>query len=593
MGTKKKSVNSARLVKAKPPAKGGVSLAIRRNDTGAKKMTAAKSAKKPAPKKPEAVKKSKPALQKKPAPKAAAGKAAPKSLTYDQVTKLPAGQASAANSKKAARPAPFSSPDAAKLREQKRRLAQVLGPEEEQQDIYDEVDIMKTYLKEVGNIKLFTPEEEVRAASKIEAITEKLYDTVLVVPFVTHLVMYRASLLREKKFKVWDMVKYDEMIDRGADEEAVSEKVIRTAAVLKALHQKRLKMMKEFGDKRLSKQAREKLEGKYERLLQEILDNIKRLNLNIVFVEGIVAMLQEFRDGYHRDPDGTGLLVVPVEPNSDPTIPVGKLEVGYPEEALKRLLVEVERTQREIKWAKEEFVKANLRLVISIAKKYRNAKVSLTDLVQEGNIGLMRAVDKYEYKRGLKFSTYATWWIKQAINRAIFDQSRTVRIPVYMRENLNKLKQAQKKLSSASGEPPSIHDIAKELGMPEDRVTELLQIDLETVSLEMAVGKEDDKVLADLIEDDKVPLPEEEMVNISLAEELDKALKTLSPREEKILRMRFGIGGTRRHTLLEIGKDFGLTRERIRQIEKKGVEKLRLPLKNVSLQDFLEEGGAL
>lgn len=552
--------------------------------------SAAKVVKKTAaPAKGKAVKA--PAKGNKAVPAKAQGKVVAKAMTYEQVTKLQAGAgaAGAAGSKKA-RPAPFSSPDAAKLREQKRKLAQILGPEEEQQDIYDEVDIMKTYLKEVGNIKLFTPEEEVKAASKIEAITEKLYDTVLVVPFVTHLIMYRSSLLKEKKYKVWDMVKYDEMIDRGADEEAVSEKVIRTATVLKALHQKRLRMMKELYDKRLSKQAREKLDSRYDKLLQELLDNIKRLNLNIVFVEGIVRMLQAWRDGKHRDAGMPGMLVIENETAAEMILPPAHLEVGYPEENLRRLLVEVERTQREIKFAKEEFVKANLRLVISIAKKYRNAKVSLTDLVQEGNIGLMRAVDKYEYKRGLKFSTYATWWIKQAINRAIFDQSRTVRIPVYMRENLNKLKQAQKKLSSASGEPPSIHDIAKELGMPEDRVTELLQIDLETVSLEMSVGKEDDKVLADLIEDDKVPLPEEEMVNISLAEELDKALKTLSPREEKILRMRFGIGGTRRHTLLEIGKDFGLTRERIRQIEKKGVEKLRLPLKNVSLQDFLEEG---
>ncbi len=568
-------------------------------------MTAApaKSAKKPTP----APAKGKPAAAAKAAPKGKAadlkkaapaakasgnGKGVAKSLTFEQLNKMAAGPGGAAGAlAKKGRPAPFSSPDAAKLREQKRRLAQILGPEEEQQDIYDEVDIMKTYLKEVGNIKLFTPEEEVRSASKIEAITEKLYDTVLVVPFVTHLVMHRANLLREKKYKVWDMVKYDEMIDRGADEVAVSEKVIRTAGLLKGHHQKRMKMMKEMADKRLSRPAREKLEGKYEKLLQEMLDLIKRLNLNIVFVEGLVRLLQEYRDGKHRDAEKPGELILPAEQNADQQLPSHPLEVGYPDEGLRKLLHEVERTQREIKIAKEDFVKANLRLVISIAKKYRNAKVSLTDLVQEGNIGLMRAVDKYEYKRGLKFSTYATWWIKQAINRAIFDQSRTVRIPVYMRENLNKLKQAQKKLSSASGEPPSIHDIAKELGMPEDRVTELLQIDLETVSLEMAVGKEDDKVLADLIEDDKVPLPEEEMVNISLAEELDKALKTLSPREEKILRMRFGIGGTRRHTLLEIGKDFGLTRERIRQIEKKGVEKLRLPLKNVSLQDFLEEGG--
>ncbi|MEW6774861.1 MAG: sigma-70 family RNA polymerase sigma factor [Bdellovibrionota bacterium] len=468
------------------------------------------------------------------------------------------------------------------LKDQKKKLAKIRETSKEgagRDEYYEDVDIMKTYLKEVGNIKLFTPGDEVKAAERIEKITEKLYDIVLAIPFTTHYIVHRSNLVRDGKSKIWDMIKYDELIDRGADEDAVKAKTIRTVTRLKALFTQRAKVEAEL-HKRVSKARGEKLAQAVRKNIGEVVQLLKGLNLGINFVEEIVRILKDYAEGRRRAPDGT--LLAP--PDDIPT----SLPVGLKAEDLPEFVRGMEHVQREIRWAKEDFVNANLRLVISIAKKYRNSKVSLTDLVQEGNIGLMRAVDKYEYKRGLKFSTYATWWIKQAINRAIFDQSRTVRIPVYMRENLNKLKQAVKKLSNATGEMPSIHDIAKELDMPNDRVTELMQIDLETVSLDMAVGKEDDKVLADLIEDDKVALPDQEMVNISLSEELDKALKTLTPREEKILRMRFGIGGTRRHTLLEIGKDFGLTRERIRQIEKKGVEKLRMPLKNVSLEDFLD-----
>ncbi|MCB0218458.1 MAG: sigma-70 family RNA polymerase sigma factor [Chrysiogenetes bacterium] len=474
------------------------------------------------------------------------------------------------------------SPGELSAKDVKKKLARVreAGEKTSRDDYYEDVDIMKTYLKEVGNIQLFTPGDEVSAAEKIERITEQLYDLILAVPFATWFVIHKAELIKEGEYKVWDMIKYDELIDRGADEDAVTAKALKTVTRLKTLFTQRAKLEAELSGKRISKKRKDELEVKYIKNIQDVVALHKGLNLNINFVEELFKLLKDYSEGRRHGPDGTILT-----PPEEAPVP---MPVGLTQDELKDRITDMERVQRDIRYAKEAFVNANLRLVISIAKKYRNAKVSLTDLVQEGNIGLMRAVDKYEYKRGLKFSTYATWWIKQAINRAIFDQSRTVRIPVYMRENLNKLKQAVKKISNATGETPSIQDIAKELDMPEDRVTELMQIDLETVSLEMSVGKDDDKVLADLIEDEKVALPEEEIVNISLAEELDKALKTLTPREEKILRMRFGLGGTRRHTLLEIGKDFGLTRERIRQIEKKGVEKLRLPLKDVALEDFLD-----
>jgi RNA polymerase primary sigma factor len=269
-------------------------------------------------------------------------------------------------------------------------------------------------------------------------------------------------------------------------------------------------------------------------------------------------------------------------------IVVKEVEIKANIRSLNKIMSNVDEGRFRAKLAKSELTKANLRLVVSIAKKYTNRGLQFLDLIQEGNIGLMKAVDKFEYRRGYKFSTYATWWIRQAITRAIADQARTIRIPVHMIETINKLIRTSRYLVQEQGREPTPEEIAEKMEIPLDKVRKVLKIAREPISLETPIGEEEDSHLGDFIEDKKFMLPSDAAVNLNLAEQTRKGLATLTPREEKVLRMRFGIGEKADHTLEEVGQDFTVTRERIRQIEAKALRKLRHPTRSRKLKNFID-----
>ena len=534
---------------------------------------------------------------------------------------------------------------------------------EEGKTIEKSDDPIRMYLREMGGVELLSREGEIAIAKRIEAgkdvmlvalsqspITaqqffewnEKLQkDEILVREIIdidTNYMEDESTGPSAKQKNAGEDDKDDSSSDDNEDdfnptlaamESEIKPKVLKTVNTLTKEYNKLIKYQKEKLESVLNSQnfspAKEK---SYEKIVNDILENIKSLQLSpsvleelvqkhytenkkIISLEGNLLRLaidhqiprnefikyyigNEINPNFKKFLDTNNVWKQFFVKNKDEfkNIRERLIEIshklGISVTDFKKLVSRVQKGEKESRIAKKEMVEANLRLVISIAKKYTNRGLQFLDLIQEGNIGLMKAVDKFEYRRGYKFSTYATWWIRQAITRSIADQARTIRIPVHMIETINKIVRTQRLILSEFGREATPEELAQKLRMPLDKVRKVLKISKEPVSLEKPVGDEEDSSLGDFIEDTKALAPLEQAIKSNLGEATTKILSTLTPREERVLRMRFGVGMNTDHTLEEVGLQFSVTRERIRQIEAKALRKLKHPSRSKQLKSFLE-----
>jgi RNA polymerase primary sigma factor len=488
-------------------------------------------------------------------------------------------------------------------------------------------DPVKMYLREMGMVTLLSREGEVEIAKKIEAgeqdVLKALLETTMGVDYLLGLGKRIESQTLRPKHVLRD-------IDEGdtyQDELNQIDTFMTTIRDINKVHEENMEFREKlFDNQKLDSDEQRRIRRCVTRRNQKIFDMLKdwRLEGSVIDqIEEDIRNLVEWFDAMNRVITAAAeSLNLPVAVFRDTLASKTRFVKSAAEQShltkkeLEQLFQELCGIQSQIEWrensikansrilkrilsgvdagrfraksAKSELIKANLRLVVSIAKKYTNRGLQFLDLIQEGNIGLMKAVDKFEYRRGYKFSTYATWWIRQAITRAIADQARTIRIPVHMIETINKLIRTSRYLVQEMGREPRPEEIAEKMEIPLDKVRKVLKIAREPISLETPIGEEEDSHLGDFIEDKKFMLPSEAAVSFNLAEQTRKVLATLTPREEKVLRMRFGIGEKADHTLEEVGQDFTVTRERIRQIEAKALRKLRHPTRSRKLKSFID-----
>ncbi|MCP4668221.1 MAG: RNA polymerase sigma factor RpoD [Deltaproteobacteria bacterium] len=490
-------------------------------------------------------------------------------------------------------------------------------------------DPVKMYLKEMGGISLLTREGEVEIAKRIEAGEKESLWALLDCSVGVEHIIELGDRLEKSQIKVKDVINDLEDDDSYTQLGEKKESLIKLIDEIWKWHEDILKKRQEMLKARCSERKKKKLlagieenQAKIKGLVSSFKLEKNQIEIMLKGLKELMAEAQELETYITECMLQAGgkpisylkkCLAKAKKSTKDDEIisPIGlpKCELmemtakaEHAQEVIRQLKLRTHMTPRELKGAlrkvtgslekakaaKSELIQANLRLVVSIAKKYTNRGLQFLDLIQEGNIGLMKAVDKFEYQRGYKFSTYATWWIRQAITRAIADQARTIRIPVHMIETINKIIRTSRYLVQEHGREPTPEEIAEKIEFPLEKVRKVLKIAKEPISLETPIGEEEDSHLGDFIEDKKVLSPGDAVVNFGLSEQTRSVLRTLTPREEKVLRMRFGIGEKADHTLEEVGRDFDVTRERIRQIEAKALRKLRHPSRSKKLKSFVE-----